>query len=132
MTQPPKLNAGETAVFTAQPAAWSLLPAYVLTLGLFEISRRATWFVVTDQRVIKARGIVTRSERAIPVDMVQDATVRTQIGVGTVTVSSAGGGRLSAERFGPLPAATARMLASVILEQRQRARTQWGPGPASP
>lgn len=108
-------------MFTARPGAWSLLPVYVVTLGLYEPWRRASWFVVTDRRVIASKGLVTRSQRAIPVDMVQDASVRTQFGVGTVMVSTAGGG-MSAVRFGPLRSVVAREMADVVLEQRRRAR----------
>lgn len=112
--------------FTAHPAAWTLFPIYVLTLGLYELWRRATYFVVTDQRVIRSNGLVTRSQRSVPIDMVQDASVTTQLGVGTVVVSAAGG-PLSVERFGPMGSATARAMADVVLGEPKRTRASDGP-----
>jgi membrane protein YdbS with pleckstrin-like domain len=117
----PRLQPGEKVLFQAHPAAWSLFPVYVLTLGLYELWRKAAWFMVTDQRVIASKGIVTRTQRSVPVDMIQDASVRTQLGVGTVVVSSAGG-PLSAQRFGPMSSATANEMADVILAGRRQAR----------
>jgi membrane protein YdbS with pleckstrin-like domain len=94
---------------------------FALSLGLYAIWRQATWFTVTDQRVIVSKGILTRTQRSIPIDMVQDATVTTQLGVGTVVVTAAGG-RASALRIGPVASSVAHEMADAILAQRRGAR----------
>jgi uncharacterized membrane protein YdbT with pleckstrin-like domain len=117
----PLLQQDEQVVFTAHPHPYGMMGTYLLTLGFYEFWRRATYFVVTDQRVILSKGRVTRSQRAVPIDMVQDASVTTSLGLGNVIVSTAGGPQ-SVERFGPMAAPTARRMAEVVLGQRRQAR----------
>ena len=117
----PKLQRGEQTILAAHPTGWNLAYAYLFTLGLYEVWRRATWFTVTDQRVILSKGIITRTQRSIPVDMVQDATVTTQLGIGTVFVTTAGG-QASALRLSPLTSAEAHEISDAILTQRRAAR----------
>lgn len=119
----PRLQPGERVVFTTRPGAFTLYPAYIFTLGLYELTRRQAHFTVTDQRVIHSSGLLTRRERSVPVDQVQDAAVVTQLGVGKVVVSTAGG-RLSTLIFGPMGSKTAHRMAEVILAQRATTRQQ--------
>ena len=121
----PRLQQGERVLFAARPHPYAVSLAYLFTLGLYEFWRRATHFVVTDQRVIIAKGRITKGQRSVPIDMVQDASVTTQLGLGWVVLSTAGGS-LSVERLGPMAAPTARRMADVILGQRKHAR---GPDP---
>jgi membrane protein YdbS with pleckstrin-like domain len=116
----PRLNPGEQIIFTAHPGGWTLIYAYVLTLGLYAFWRPAKHFTVTDQRVILSKGWVTRTTRFVPIHMVQDAKERIALGVGSVTISSAGG-PLSIETFGPMRAADARDMVTVILSQNRAA-----------
>jgi hypothetical protein len=64
-----RMNSGEKIVYQAHPSAWTLAVAYLFTLGLYELWRRATTVTVTSQRVVWQRGLVTRSRKAVPVDM---------------------------------------------------------------
>ena len=104
-----------------QPAGWNLSVAYLVTLGLYAIARSATHFTVTDRRVIHTSGIITRKQRSVPVHMVQDASVTTQLGVGHVNVSAAGG-PLSTLRLGPMGSETAHRMSDAILHARRSAR----------
>jgi Bacterial PH domain len=120
----PRLQPGETIVFETHPGGYGLLGRYVLSLGWYKFWREAAYFTVTDQRVIQSYGLLlSKSQRSVPVDMVQDASVQTSMGIGTVLVSTAGGPS-SVERFGPLPAETARELSDAILQQRNKARAR--------
>lgn len=107
---------------TAQPAAWNMFPNYVLTLGLYELIRRAQRVTVTNQRVVSQRGVLTRSTRSVPIGMIQDANTRTQLGVGWVVLSSAGGGP-GTLRLGPFKTELADQLVDAILAQYQTIRT---------
>jgi membrane protein YdbS with pleckstrin-like domain len=118
----PRLQPGEQIVFQANPGGWTLSAAYLLTLGLYAVWRQATFFTVTNQRVIKTKGWVTRSARSIPIDMIQDADVRVSLGVGTIRLSSAGGA-LSVQSFGPMSGRDAEAMNDAILQQRRAART---------
>jgi len=117
----PKLQRGEQTILAIHPTAWTLGMAYIFTLGLYELWRRATWFTITDQRVILSKGIVTRTQRSVPVDMIQDATVTTQLGVGWILVTTAGG-PASTLRLGPVTSGIAQEIADTILGQRRTAR----------
>jgi hypothetical protein len=117
----PRLEPDEQVIFTAHPGGWTLFVPFLLTLGLYGFWRPATFFMVTNQRVIKTKGRVTRSKRSVPLDMVQDADVRTSLGVGTVRLSSAGGS-LSVQQFGPMRASDAEAMADAILRQRRQVR----------
>jgi uncharacterized membrane protein YdbT with pleckstrin-like domain len=118
----PRLQPDETIVFETNPESYAIWGRYLITLGLYGAWRRATCFTVTDQRVIITRGLMlNKSQRSVPVDMVQDASVQTTMGVGSVLVSTAGGSA-SVEQFGPMRAETARQMSDVILQQRNLAR----------
>lgn len=125
----PQLQPGEKIVYSSHPESYALVWFYLFTLGLYEIWRRASYFVVTDHRVIRSSGLVTKSQRSVPVDMVQDASVRTQLGVGFVMISTAGGIH-SVISLGPTTAATARELCGVIIDQREQARNAGRPAGA--
>ncbi len=117
----PRLQPGEQIIFTAHPSGWATSGYYIWTLGLWAFWRNATTFTVTDRRVIQAKGRITKSVRSGPLPMVQDATVKTSLGAGSVILSSAGGS-LSVEKFGPMRAADAHALADAILAQCAQAR----------
>ena len=76
--------------------------------------------MVTDQRLIAKEGVLNKSEFAIPLHFVQDASVRRSwLGIGRVEVSTAGGsqGNLTLD---PLKADDARRLADTILREAKR------------
>ena len=117
----PRLQPGEQIIVSAHPGSWQNSGRYFWTLGLYAFWRRAAWYVVTDRRVIQAAGLVSRSERSVPLDMIQDVSVTTTLGAGRVLLSSAGG-PASIERMYQLTTADAHRLQSAILEHRGAAR----------
>lgn len=117
----PRLQEGESVLYTTHPSGWALSIVYFFTLGLYHFWRQATYFLVTDRRVIKAKGIVAKVQRNVPLDMLQDASLQTTLGMGAVVLSSAGG-RLSVEQLNPLKASTAREMVDAILHARQQVR----------
>ena len=64
---------------------------YLVTLGLIEFWRRARVATLTDRRLIIQSGIVTKSDRSLPLSKVQDVTVKSQIGFDRLFVTTAGG-----------------------------------------
>jgi hypothetical protein len=82
---------GEVVVRELRPSPLATIQLYVVTLGLWEIWRRRTRFVLTNQRVIISRGVLNRAVRFVPLDRVQDATLRNQLWVASIHLSSAGG-----------------------------------------
>jgi membrane protein YdbS with pleckstrin-like domain len=115
----PRLEQGESVIFTAHPGSWMLFGIYLFTLGLYHFWRRNQYFVVTDHRVIHTSGIVSKRQKNVPLEMVQDASLGTAFGVGNVGLSSAGG-PLSVQRMGPMRAVEAREMVDVILRERKQ------------
>ena len=64
---------------------------YIVTLGLIEFWRRARVTTLTDRRLIIQSGIVTKSDRSLPLSKIQDVTVKSQIGFDRLFVTTAGG-----------------------------------------
>jgi hypothetical protein len=76
---------------------------------------------VTHQRLIAKQGILNKTEIALPLHFVQDASVyRTWRGVGHVKVSTAGG-PVSTLNLYPLKAEDARRVADTIVHEAKRA-----------
>lgn len=81
--------------------AWTSI-MYPLTLGLWELWRRRHHVILTNQRVVVRKGIIAKSQQAVPIDRIQDAGLTTSIfGGGSVRLSSAGGS-LGVEVIKPL------------------------------
>jgi uncharacterized membrane protein YdbT with pleckstrin-like domain len=102
---------------------------YFWTLGLYSFWRRATHFAITDQRVIMAKGIVSKSQKTLPLDMVQDATVTTALGAGGLNVSTAGG-QFSQLRLFPLRSEDASRMSEMIIDLRNKKRSASAPAAA--
>ena len=89
-------------LFRSFPAATPLVwLKWLVTLGIYELFRRRTVFLVTSRRVIVRQGLIHRSERSLPVGRIQDISTRKGMLTGWVELSSAGG-NLGVEAFGPL------------------------------
>lgn len=117
---PIRLQDGEQVTLALRRTSWVATFAKFATLGLFIPWWRAGWFVLTDRRLIVKFGILNKSEIALPLHFVQDASVhRSWLGVGRVLVSTAGGD-YSNLRLYPLKAADARRLADTIILQAKR------------
>lgn len=86
------------AVIAATPIVWL---KWLITLGIYEVFRRHTMFIVTSRRVIVRTGVVRRNERSIPMRQIQDISTHKGMFTGRVALSSAGG-TLGVESFGPL------------------------------
>ena len=84
-------QSGEVVVRELRPTPLGVWPLYIVTLGLYEIWRRRTRFILTNQRVIISKGVVNRAVRFLPLDRVQDATLKNQLWIASILLSSAGG-----------------------------------------
>jgi uncharacterized membrane protein YdbT with pleckstrin-like domain len=117
---PIRLQDGEQVTLALRRTSWVATFARIATLGLFVPWWRAGWFVLTDRRLIVKFGILNKSEIALPLHFVQDASVhRSWLGVGRVLVSTAGGD-YSKLRLYPLKASDARRLADTLILQAKR------------
>ena len=97
-----KLNEGESVILDEIPSAFWTWPLYVFTLGLWTIWRSRHRFILTSQRVIVRKGIVSKSEQTVQLARIQDVNVvRSLIAGGSIAISSAGGA-LSIRKIGPL------------------------------
>jgi hypothetical protein len=93
------------------------LPKYLYTLGLYGIWRKRHVYVLTDQRLLVGKGVVTRTEDSIPTSRIEEVTFFRR-GAGAycrivVTVH----GRRRLELVGPLLARDARRLTGEIQAQ---------------
>ncbi len=109
-----RLQQDEQVVLDMLPSAFWTAPLYVVTLGLWAVWRQRHHFILTNQRVVVAQGIVTRREKAVPLSRVQDVRlIRSYLVGGRVLMSSAGG-PLSIQTVGPLSREHARVFADAV------------------
>ncbi len=109
----PKLPRDELVLFRSRPR--KALLRYALTLGLWELDRKTTFFAVTTRRLIVARGLIRRHTRSIPLSAIVDVDLVEGLWEGTVRVSERGAHAPDdVVVMGPLRATAARRLASVI------------------
>lgn len=96
-----EIQQSETVELDTRMSWWRALFDWrsLLTLGLAAyFIRRGTRYTVTEDRVYRRFGLVSRAENTIAVDDVRDVQLRQSItgrlfGYGTVVVSTAGTGR---------------------------------------
>ena len=110
------LAPGERVLIHELPDRRARLGSYLATLGLFELWRRRTLLILTDRRLVAVRGLVSRNQQIIPLDKVQEATVRGR----TVWVSTVGGA-LGTQPFGPMGQEQAQRLAEALQRGRPSA-----------
>jgi uncharacterized membrane protein YdbT with pleckstrin-like domain len=116
-----RLEDGELVILASRRTSWVATFLQIITLGLYIPWWNAAWFSVTDRRLLAKEGILNKTEIALPLHFVQDATMeRSWLGVGRVDVSTAGGGD-GALVLEPLTAADARLFADTILAQAKLA-----------
>lgn len=119
-----RLLPDEEIVLDLRKSAWWTLGYYITTLGLWAIWRKRHRFIVTNQRLIVVKGLINKSEGAIPLTRIQDVHLKTSpFFGGQVDLSSAGGGGLGIERIQQLTRADATTLADEL-----NARTQLSGG----
>jgi len=98
---------GEVVVRDMRRSPLARLGAEVCTLGLYEIPRRRTHLILTNQRVITSRGVLHRSVRSLPLDRIQDASLSNTFWAAKIVFSTAGG-RAGIEALTGLRTRTAR------------------------
>ncbi len=109
-----RLHDGETVVLEMLQSSWWTLGRYVFTFGLWAIWRKQHRYVLTNQRVLLLKGIISKTEQAVPLDRIQDAQLRrSPLTGGWITLSSAGG-PLGVGRIGPLTQADALRFADEL------------------
>jgi membrane protein YdbS with pleckstrin-like domain len=129
------LQPGERLERVTQPSlgwSWALL---VASLGLWPLWRVRNFIAVTDQRLIRRKGLITRSEQSIPIEKVLTVNLdETLVSGSRLNVLSAGepastgieaGSRSSGIGVENLSRAEGRELRNAILahaETRRRAR----------
>ena len=115
-----RLQEGEEVILALRRTSWVATLDKIITLGLYGLWWRVAWFVVTDRRLITKKGILNKTEVALPLHFVQDASFRRSwIGIADVRISTAGGDT-SISHMGPLRAEDARRLADTIMAQAKR------------
>jgi len=117
-----RLREGENVIAEVRPSPWWSLGYYLFSLGLWTIWRRKHRYVLTSQRLIALRGVISKSERIIPIDRIQDLDVKTSpLSGGRITLSTAGG-PLGFKTIGMLTQRNARSFADAIQLAAQSAR----------
>lgn len=111
---PIRLLDDEEIVLDLMLSAWWTSGMYVLTLGLWAIWRPRHRIVLTNQRLVVTRGIVSKSERSVPLARIQDVQLRTSpLSGGEVRLSTAGGS-LGVDTIRMLTRADATALADAL------------------
>ena len=108
------LRPGENVVMKLRPRRGVI--RYLTSLGLWEMRRRATRVVVTDQRLLLEDGYVNRVVGSIPFSTIRGVVLRTGPWEAWVNVqtSTPRGGRSPEIKIGPLSKRAAVELASVV------------------
>jgi membrane protein YdbS with pleckstrin-like domain len=102
-----RLHDGERVVMDVQPSQWWTLGRYVFTLGLWAIWRKRNHYVLTSERIIHFKGIISKTERSAPLARIQDAQLNRSPLTGGKLVLSTAGGSLGFNTIGPLTQADA-------------------------
>jgi uncharacterized membrane protein YdbT with pleckstrin-like domain len=115
-----RLQDGEKVILALRRTSWNATLDKIVTLGLYIFWWNVAWFVVTDRRLVTKKGILNKTEVALPLHFVQDAGFhRSWLGIADVRISTAGG-PASISRMGPLAAKDARRLADTTMAQAKR------------
>lgn len=116
-----RLEHGETIKLSQHPCGPGVWMRYFLSFGLYEFWRSAMHMTVTDRRVVCMAGLLRKTERSLPLRFIQDASVRSLLWSGRVTVSTAGGSE-GIERFGDLWPREAREMKDQVLQFARHAQ----------
>ena len=100
-----------------RPGRLASFPKYLATLGLYGFWRKRDTSAVTDHRVLLANGILSRSERSIPLSHVDDVAVARRGMYSYVNLTVTQRGATVAQRVGPMSPGAARRFAREILRQ---------------
>ncbi|MDP9100977.1 MAG: SHOCT domain-containing protein [Actinomycetota bacterium] len=108
-----RLAEGERLLLAFRPSRAGSWPRYVVTLGLYALTRPHHVFALTDRRVICHRGPGFERDTSVPVEQVRRATVRTGLR-GTFVELSMPLGVPGPHLIGPLPREQARTFADAV------------------
>lgn len=108
------LRSGESVVTVVHPSRAFSLPKYVATLGLYGIWRKRHTYVVTDQRLMIGRGVLTRREWTIPLRRIEGVSFVRRGPGAYAEVQAISRGRREIDTVGPLSARDARRVVSAI------------------
>ena len=113
-----RLQDDEEIILAVKPSPFNGL--MVFSLGLYYPWWKATWFVVTDRRLITTKGIFNKTEISLPLHFVQDASVRAYMtGAARVDVSTAGGNAGISQMIGLKPDDARQLVDTIILRVTQ-------------
>ncbi|HLW17075.1 MAG TPA: PH domain-containing protein [Actinomycetota bacterium] len=98
------LNPQEKVLLDKKPSFSVTWLQHLFTLGLYHFWMLRTYFVLTDRRVILAKGIISKRLVTVPLEKVQDVTLTTALWLGYVSMSTAGPTGASVEKAGPMRA----------------------------
>jgi hypothetical protein len=107
----------EDVLMVTRPGRLASFPKYLATLGLYGFWRKRDTSAVTDHRVLLANGILSRSERSIPLSHVDDVSVARRGLYSYVNLTVTQRGATVAQRVGPMSPGAARRFAREILRQ---------------
>lgn len=109
-----RLHDEEEILVDLMPSVWWTWPRYLFTLGLWKFWRARHHFVLTNQRVVVAKGIINKTEQSVPLNRIQDAALRRSPLTGGAVVLSSAGGPLGVGVIGPLTRAEATQFADTM------------------
>jgi membrane protein YdbS with pleckstrin-like domain len=110
-----RLHEGERIVADVQPSKWWTLGRYIITLGLWAIWRGRNHYVLTNERIIHIKGIISKTERSAPLSRIQDAELNRSPLTGGKVVLSTAGGSLGFNTIAPLTRADALALHDALM-----------------
>jgi hypothetical protein len=108
-----EIEPGERVLFHELVDRRARLGSYVATLGLFEVWRRRSHFIVTNRRLMAVRGLVSRDQQSIPLTRIDKLTPLAHGWWVTVDVSTVGG-LLGTQPFGPMSRRQAQALIRAV------------------
>ncbi len=111
---PIRLMPDEAIVLDLMLSAWWTLGRYIFTLGLWAIWRERHRIVVTNQRLVVRKGIISKSEVGIPLGRIQDVHCKTSPLTGGEVKLSTAGGSLGIDSITMLTQADAAALAHAL------------------
>jgi membrane protein YdbS with pleckstrin-like domain len=115
--KPPRgvtLRPGESIVMVVRPSRMLSIPKYIYTLGLYGIWRKRHVYVLTDQRLLVGKGVVSRTEDSIPTRRIEDVAFFRRRAEAYCQIVVTARGRRRTELVGPLLSRDARRLTGEI------------------
>ena len=110
-----RLHPGEQILLDLQPSRFWTLGKYVTSLGLWAVWRGRHHFYITNHRVVECKGIVSKVERVVPLERIQDCQLVRSLNRGGWVQISTAGGPLGYEGIGPLTRGDARRFADTLM-----------------